>query len=133
MTARTPPRTSVPRPNVPRTPVGHDDSACRTFVSRPPPPGRVSKGGPLPPCGRFKGVWGKYEIPPEFFFGGLGVYSFNSERIHPQMPPSILGTPGRPASPPQGALSHFLLFRPPSMSTPTTQPVVEPISTATAA
>ena len=78
MTARTPPRTSVPRPSslVPRAPVGHDDSACRTFVSRPPPPGRVSKGGQRPPFGRFKGVWGEIRNPPRIFLRGSGGVFF---------------------------------------------------------
>ena len=51
--------------------------------------------GRCPSFGRFKvGLGGKSKSLPEFFFGGLGVYSFNLKRIHPQMPPSILGTPG---------------------------------------
>ena len=102
------PSSLVPLPSslVPRAPVGHDDPACRTFVSRPPPPGGFPKGGRGPPLVVSRGSGGKSEIPPEFFFGGLGVYSFNSERIHPQMPPSILGTPGRSASPHRGRLTQ---------------------------
>ena len=80
-------------------------SAQRSARARPPEIprtlGMVSKGRAAAlPLVVSRGPGGKSEIPPEFFFGGLGVYSFNLKRIHPQMPPSILGTPGWSACPP---------------------------------
>ena len=67
-----------------------------TPVTVPPSiPGMVSKGrahGPF--LWAFQGgLGGNLAIPPEFFFGGLGGYSFNSERIHPQMPQVITCSP----------------------------------------
>ena len=80
------PRARTTRPSPPSSPVGADDPGGPPPSYRPPspttppyPPGRFPREGPRP------FLWS--------FQGGLGVYSFNSERIHPQMPPSILGTP----------------------------------------
>ena len=75
-----------------------------TPVTAPPSiPGMVSKGrahGPF--LWAFQGgLGGNLAIPPEFFFGGLGVYSFNSERIHPQMPQVITCPPWPVGQPPR--------------------------------
>ena len=73
-------------------------------IPRPPQDGFQRKGH-SPSFGRFRGDWGGgIETPPEFFFGGLGVYSFNSERIHPRCRQASL------AAPPGGAsyLGHGL-------------------------
>ena len=72
---------------------------CNTPVTAPPSiPGMVSKGRAHGPFlwAYQGGLGGNLAIPPEFFFGGLGVYSFNSERIHPQMPQVITCSPSPP-------------------------------------
>ena len=61
----------------------------------PPRDGIQRKGPQALPLVVSRGSRGEIpKSPRESFFGGLGVYSFDSKRIHPRMPPSILGTPG---------------------------------------
>ena len=58
--------------------------------------------GRSPSFGRFKGgQGGNSKSPLNFSSGVWGMYSFNLERIHPQMPPSILGTPWPPGQLPR--------------------------------
>ena len=82
------PRSGLPSP-VPPSPV--------TPAPLSTPPGWFPKEGPKPFLWSWEGSGGGIETPPEFFFGGLGVYSFNLKRIHPQMPRVIT----RSLSPPE--------------------------------
>ena len=80
------------------TPPPQNATPVPTLVPRPPR--GIPKGGARPPFGRFKvGLGGKSKSLPEFFFGGVGVYSFNSERIHPHW---RRASPARPAARPVG-------------------------------
>ena len=88
-------------PKRPQSPRPHPPSQRPSYRNPPYSSGWFPKEGPKPFLWSSEGSGGKYEIPPEFFFGGLGVYSFNLKRIHPQMPPSILGT-HRPVGLPRG-------------------------------
>ena len=85
----------VPRLNVLRNCAQRSARARFPEISRDP--GKVSKGrAEALPLVVSRGSGGKFEIPPEFFFGGLGVYSFNSERIHPQRQRAPARSPHRP-------------------------------------
>ena len=67
-----------------------------SFVPESPvTPGWFPKEGPQPFLWSFQGgrQGGNSKSPLNFSSGVWGMYSFNLERIHPQMPPSILGTP----------------------------------------
>ena len=58
----------------------------------------VSKGGPQPPFGRFKGVpGGNSKSPRESFLGSAKGYSFDSKRISPRKPPIFIADSPRPS------------------------------------
>ena len=90
-----------PRSGTEPAPYRPTESPQRTPPVTVPPPtpgGGIPKEGPqLPAFGRFKGgTGGKFAIPPKSFFGGLGMYSFDSKRIHPQLPQVITCSPSPP-------------------------------------